>query len=186
MFLLLLPFFSFLPFLSFLSFLSLLTLLILWLFLVSLDVVGLYLSWQKWPSQAEELHEQIRFNAATLQPGSEMVQSCADLQEAQNLIGWICLADFGCCLILIFWQLWRVLRLMVLVYSSKTDLAAASTRLMKRSSSSRSSWNKSRRGKKLPGPIRTPRNVWHETHTKPPHQNGHFNSVQFQHCSNCI
>ena len=34
--------------------------------------------------QAEELHEQIRSNAATLKPGSEMVQSCADLQEAQN------------------------------------------------------------------------------------------------------
>eukprot|EP00435_Cladocopium_sp_Y103_P023058 s2837_g5.t1 len=36
--------------------------------------------------QAEELHEQIRLNAATLQPGSEMVQSCADLQEAHETI----------------------------------------------------------------------------------------------------
>lgn len=36
--------------------------------------------------QAEELHEQIRSNAATLKPGSEMVQSCADLQEAHEMI----------------------------------------------------------------------------------------------------
>lgn len=36
--------------------------------------------------QAEELHEQIRLNAATLKPGSEMVQSCADLQEAHETI----------------------------------------------------------------------------------------------------
>lgn len=65
------------------------------------------------------------------------------------------------------------------------QLLLASTRLMKRSSSSRSSWNKSRRGKKLPGPIRNPRNVWHENHAKPPPQNEHFNSNICSNVSKC-